>query len=130
MTTPRTCTARRGRNRPVRIFPGMKENKRDIVAAMATAGTLERMAARITRMPATTPVVKDLAQTVYLYLLEFPEDKLLDLHDCGQLDFFVARILINQWYGSRSSFRVAFRKFSALTVDIREVIDGESKAEG
>ena len=28
-------TARRGRNRPVRIFPGMKETKRDIVAAMA-----------------------------------------------------------------------------------------------
>lgn len=128
MTRPMNVhTARTSRQkRRIRIFPGVK-TKRDIVAELAAERRLERFAAHITRQPASRPVVKDLAQTAYLYLLEFPEDKLRDLYECGQLDYFVARIMVNQWFGSRSSFRVAFRKFSALTVDINEVVRAENE---
>lgn len=120
---PRT----RGRSAPLRIFTGMEETSsaRDIVARMAASRKMERLAARITGHAPAEPVVKDLVQTMFVYLLTFPEDKLLDLYRCGQLDFFVVRCLINQWYGSRSSFRVAFRKFSAITEDINEVIREE-----
>lgn len=87
---------------------------------MAKARTVERLVENITGRPldATT---KDLAQTVYVYLLEFPEDKLLDLYRCEQLVFFTARIIINQWAGSRSTFRRLLRSFSLRSVDIDSI---------
>jgi len=99
------------------IFPGVAPSKRDIIDGLAKARTIERLVENITRRPLDA-LTKDLAQTIYVYLLEFPEDKLQDLHECGQLTYFIVRIIINQWAGSRSTFRHQLRKFSQLTVDI------------
>lgn len=131
MITPRTTSCRRAapaarpgrprraclRSRTRGIFPGVEQTKRDIIEALAKARTVERLVENVTRRPLDA-LTQDLAQTVYVYLLEFPEDKLLDLQKCGQLVFFIVRIIINQWSGSRSTFRHQLRKFSQLTVDI------------
>ena len=105
------------RPRPAGIFPGVEPSKQDIVEALAKARTVERLVENITRRPLDA-LTRDLAQTVYVYLLEFPEDKLQDLHRCGELTYFIVRIIINQWAGSRSTFRHQLRKFSQLSEDI------------
>lgn len=61
-----------------------------------------------------TPDLKDLSQMVYLALLEYDEAKIVDLWEHGQINFFIARIIINQYRSSNSPFYKLFRKFSAL----------------
>lgn len=113
--------------RPLRLRrhkPGIFYNvatKREIIEAMAKDRIVERLVENITGRPldATT---SDLSQTVYTYLLEFPEDKILALNDAGELVYFTCRIVWNQWHGSRSSFRAQVRGFSLRSVPIDNLV--------
>lgn len=106
----------RGHYLPLGIFPGV-ETKRDIIGSMARDRTVERLVENITRRPLDA-LTRDLAQTVYAYLLEFDDDKILDLQRSGELLYFTVRIIWNQWYGSRSSFRAQLRGFSLRSVPL------------
>ena len=57
--------------------------------------------------------LKDLAQMVYVILLDYDERKLVDLWEHNQMNFFVARIIINQYRSSNSPFHKLVRKYSA-----------------
>ena len=102
--------------------------KREIITEMARTQEVERLVQAITRRPldATT---RDLAQMVYVYLLEFPEERLLDLYQCRQLHYFTGRIIAQQWYGKRSTFNHALRVFSARSVDTARLL-GDHDREG
>ena len=63
-----------------------------------------------------TADLKDLCQMVYVILLEYDETKLLDLWENNQINFFLARIIINQYRSSNSPFHTIFRKFQEKTV--------------
>ena len=58
-----------------------------------------------------TADLKDLCQMVYLVLLEYDEDKIRDLWENQQINFFLARIIINQYRSSNSPFHTIFRKY-------------------
>lgn len=60
---------------------------------------------------ALTADLKDLCQMVYLVLLEYDETKLLDLWENNQINFFLARVILNQYRSSNSPFHTMFRKF-------------------
>ncbi len=60
---------------------------------------------------ALTADLQDLCQMVYLILLEYDEAKLLDLWENNQINFFLARIILNQYRSSNSPFHTMFRKF-------------------
>ena len=60
---------------------------------------------------ALTADLKDLCQMVYLILLEYDEGKLQDLWENDQINFFLARIIINQYRSSNSPFHYLFRRF-------------------
>lgn len=65
-----------------------------------------------------TADLKDLCQMVYLILLEYDEDILRDLWDNDQINFFLARIIINQYRSSNSPFHTIFRKYQERSVSI------------
>lgn len=65
-----------------------------------------------------TADLKDLCQMVYLALLEYDEEKLSDLWENNQINFFLARIIINQYRSSNSPFHTLFRKFQERSVSI------------
>ncbi len=65
---------------------------------------------------ALTADLKDLCQMVYLILLEYDETKLLDLWKNNQINFFLARIILNQYRSSNSPFHTIFRKFQERSV--------------
>lgn len=65
---------------------------------------------------ALTADLKDLCQMVYLILLEYDETKLLDLWENNQINFFLARIILNQYRSSNSPFHTIFRKFQERSV--------------
>lgn len=54
--------------------------------------------------------LQDLCQMVYLILLEYDEAKVVDLWEHGELGFFLARIIVNQFRSSNSPFHYMFRK--------------------
>ena len=63
-----------------------------------------------------TADLKDLCQMVYMILLEYDEAKLQDLWENDQMNFFLARIILNQYRSSNSPFHTIFRKFQERSV--------------
>ena len=55
---------------------------------------------------------------VYVILLEYDEAKIQDLLDNGEINFFLARIIINQYRSSNSPFHIIFRKFQERSVSL------------
>lgn len=53
----------------------------------------------------------DLVQEIYLILLEYNQTKLQEIYDKGQLNFFLTRIIKNQWCSNTSPFYKKYRKF-------------------
>ena len=69
-----------------------------------------------------TADLKDLSQMVYLILLEYDESKLQDLWENGQINFFLVRIILNQYRSSNSPFHAIFRKYQERSLSIGDGI--------
>ena len=92
-------------------------NKVEIVAEIASGKMVEAMVQNIAHQ-SLTPDLKDLSQMVYLILLEYDEDKIVDLWEHHQMQYFLARIIINQFRSSNSPFHTIYRKFQERSCDI------------
>ena len=79
------------------------------------------MVENIARQPLDADL-SDLAQMVYLILLEYDEDKLADLWEHGQMQFFIARIIINQYRSTSSPFYKQIRKYASKAEEIDTVL--------
>ena len=73
-----------------------------------------------------TADLKDLCQMVYLILLEYDESKLQDLWENDQMNFFLARIIINQYRSSNSPFHSIYRKYQERSISIGDGISIEA----
>ena len=58
-----------------------------------------------------TSDLKDLCQMIYLILLEYDEEKIKDLWKNNEMNFFIARIILNQFRSSNSPFHTIYRKY-------------------
>ena len=81
-----------------------------IIETLAKERRVEAMVENIAHQTLTADL-KDLCQMVYLILLEYDESKLQDLWENEQINFFLARIIINQYRSSNSPFHTIFRKY-------------------
>lgn len=84
--------------------------KNEIVEILARERRVETMLANIAKQP-VAGTLEDLCQMVYLVLLEYDEAKIADLWENGQINFFIARILLNQYRSSNSPYYKLFRKY-------------------
>lgn len=90
-------------------------DKMTIIETLANQRRVEALVENIAHH-ALTADLKDLCQMVYLILLEYDETKLLDLWENDQINFFLARIIINQYRSSNSPFHTIFRKMQERCV--------------
>ena len=90
-------------------------NKQTIIETLAKEKRVEALVENIAHHSLTADL-KDLCQMVYLVLLEYDEAKLLDLWEHDQINFFLVRIIINQYRSSNSPFHTIFRKFQERSV--------------
>lgn len=88
-----------------------------IVAELAKEKRVELMVQKIAHQ-SLSPDLKDLSQMVYEIILNYDHDKVLDLWENGQINFFIARIILNQFRSSTSPFHTIYRKFSMKASDI------------
>ena len=94
--------------------------KHEIIEQLAKEGKVEAMVANIAHTPLTDDL-RDLCQMVYLILLEYDGDKIAELHDKGQMGFFIARIILNQFRSSHSPWHDLIRKPRELAEDIDDL---------
>lgn len=87
--------------------------KGEIIDSLARERRVETMIENIAHQPLSADL-KDLSQMVYLILLEYDEGKLQDLWEHDQMNFFLARIIVNQYRSSNSPFFSIFRKFRLM----------------
>lgn len=87
--------------------------KSEIVETLARERVVESMIENIAHQHLSADL-KDLSQMVYIILLEYDEEKLQDLWENNQMQFFLARIIINQYRSSNSPFHAIFRKFRLM----------------
>lgn len=71
----------------------------------------------------------DLLQEIYLILLDYDQQKLLDIIEKKQIRFFTARILRNQFYSKTSAFYRKYKKPVLNKETLQPIIDNEN-AEG
>lgn len=102
------------------IFPGVT-GKETIIDTLAREKRVEALVENIAHHSLTADL-KDLCQMVYLVLLEYDESKLQDLWEHDQMDFFLARIIINQYRSSNSRFHYIIRKYQERSVSIGDGI--------
>ena len=89
----------------------------EIVNTLALQKRVEAMVENICHHE-LTPDLKDLCQMVYLILLEYDEDKIVDLWEHNEINFFIARIIINQFRSSNSPFHTLYRKYQARSYSL------------
>lgn len=91
-----------------------------MVTQLARERRVETMVENIAKQPLSADL-KDLAQMVYVILLEYDESRLLDLWEHGQINFFIARIILNQYRSVNSPFYKLFRKHGKRQEDIETI---------
>ena len=106
------------------IFPGVID-KETIIEILAKDRRVEALVENIAHHSLTADL-KDLCQMVYLILLEYDESKLQDLWENDQINFFIARIILNQYRSSNSPFHAIFRKYQERSLSIGDGISIDS----
>lgn len=85
--------------------------KYEIVETLAKERAVEKMVENISHQSLHDDLY-DLAQMVYVVLLDYDDDKIVDLWENGQINFFLARVILNQFRSNTSPFYTLFRKFA------------------
>lgn len=102
-----------------------KYNKRGIVEMLAREKRVEKFIKNAAKT--TAPELDDLAQDIYLILLEMDEEKLVELYENKQLNYWIARIILNQYFSNTSPFFTKYRKFSHLSEQINKDIKNRAE---
>ena len=100
-------------------------DKETIIETLAKDRRVEALVENIAHHSLTADL-KDLCQMVYLILLEYDESKLQDLWKNEQINFFIARIILNQYRSSNSPFHAIFRKYQERSLSIGDGISIDS----
>lgn len=74
----------------------------EVIDTLARDGRVEKIVRSICGRPTLSADLRDLCQLVYLVLLEYRGDLIVDLWEHGEINFFIGRIVLNQ-YRSRHS---------------------------
>lgn len=68
--------------------------------------------------------VKDLAQHIYLILCQYDQDRIRQMCEQGQIKFFIARLVANQYYSKTSSYFYQYKRYDSL-IDRNKTIDSD-----
>lgn len=90
--------------------------KEKIIDWLIKTKKVEKLAHNITK--SGQPIVEDLIQEVWIFLLGYDEEKLKRAYLENYIDFLLVRIIHNQYFSTSSRFYFKFRKFQNYTDNI------------
>lgn len=83
----------------------------------------ERLVEEICKNLGVSPkYMDDLVQEIYLIILEYNQEKLQSIYDKGQFNFFLTRIIKNQYFSKTSPFFKKYRKYYDMVDDNNNVV--------
>ncbi len=94
---------------------------REIVARLGRERRVEQIILRIAGVERLTADLEDLAQMVYLTLLEYDEAKLVDLWESDAINFLIVRLVLFNLRSKTSRYYYIIKIFSARTTDLAPV---------
>lgn len=98
------------------------EEKYRIVEELYTGGLMDELVKKICRkIDANTD---DLKQDLYLSLLEYDSDKIVEMYNNKQIRFFLVRMICNQFNSVNSPFYMKYRRFSMGSYNLDEWLRG------
>ena len=83
----------------------------EIAAELAREKRVEVMVQNIAHVRALSQDLKDLCQMVYLVLLTYDADKIVDLWENDEINFFLARIIRTNLTSPRSPYNAQITRF-------------------
>lgn len=95
--------------------------KREIVATLGRERRVEQIILRIAGVDSLTADLRDLAQMLYLALLEYDEDKLVDLWESNAINFLIVRLVISNLRSKTSRYYYTIKVFQARSTDLAAV---------
>lgn len=95
----------------------------EIIERIAKDRLVEAMVRNIVKKGSLSADMQDLAQMVYLVLLEYDAGKIVEIWTRGEIRFFIARIILNQLNSTSSPFYRTVRKLSVRAVPIEPLQD-------
>ena len=84
--------------------------KEEIITLLARGKVVEEMIENTTRGDCADEL-KDLAQDIYLNLLERDEEQIVSLFKKGQLNYFISKIITNNYFSITSPYYYKYKKF-------------------
>lgn len=82
--------------------------KYEIINTLAKEKKIEKFINNTAKTSA--PELDDLAQDIYVYLLEYDDEKIIGMYERNELDFFIARMIVNQYISTSSPFYTKYKK--------------------
>ena len=98
--------------------------RRTVAEALARDSRVERLVIHVTGRPLDADT-EDLCQIVYERVLTYAPDKIADLWDNDQMDFFLVRVIRNQYFSKTSPYYRKIRSFAKRTQPIQTRDDTE-----
>lgn len=92
--------------------------KAEIVETLARERRVERIVQNTAHSRALSQDLRDLCQMVYAYILDYDEDKVVDLWESDALGYFIARIVVNQYRSGNSAYHRLIRHPTVRTVGL------------
>lgn len=92
--------------------------KKEIVEKLAKEKQVEQWVKNVSRTDLKRKFLEDLTQDIYLKLLSMPDEKIEQLHETGELPFFVNRVIMNNINSTTSPYYQKYIKPS-LTDDFK-----------
>ena len=93
----------------------------EIAATLARERRVETMVKNIAHAHSLSQDLRDLCQMVYLLILTYDPDKIVDLWENDQINFFLARIIRTNLFSPRSPYAAQITRFrnrsNPLTID-------------
>lgn len=93
----------------------------EIAAILARERRVETMVQNIAHVHSLSQDLRDLCQMVYLLILTYDPDKIVDLWENDQINFFLARIIRTNLFSPRSPYAAQITRFrnrsNPLTID-------------
>lgn len=95
--------------------------KREIIDAMAKRRMVEGLLSNQTPFN-SNPYIEDLAQDIYIILLNEDDELIERLYNEGALAYYTIRIIRNNLYSTTSEFFYKYQKFRKLTNELPQTI--------
>lgn len=99
--------------------------KNEIINQLAKEKAVEKLIQKITK--SADEELKDLAQDIYLNLLEKKEERIVKMHEKGEMEYFIIGMIQNNVFSQTSPYYTKYKRYNLNKEKLVYDENGEEK---